>query len=392
MKHVLRPGFARSSDRDDRALVTCEVAVSADDPAKDIIDYFASVKLAHVLVFASPEADFPSLMRSLSESFDCPVVGCTSAGEIGHDGYSEDHIVAVGLPREQFAARSVLIDDLAGTDFSTLVDQLIQERTSLTLANQGKKNGFSFLMVDGMSRREDELVNAIGPSVANFTLFGGSAGDGLRFQRSFVSVGGAVHENAAVLTFVVTDCETKVFSINHMTPTDRRMVVTEANPGKRIVKGINDEPAAAEYARLVGKDPCQLDAMVFAAHPVMVRIGDDYHVRAIQRVDEDGDLIFFSAIDEGMVLTVAEPRDMASHLDEAIGSIVNGHDAPSILACDCVLRRVEAQKSQTRHKVSEVLKAHGVVGFSTYGEQIGPLHLNHTMTGVALFPPQGKDA
>ena len=389
MKHVLRPVLERSRGWDARAFVTCEVALSAGDFVKTIVDHFAGIDLAHVFVFVSPEADFPRLMWMLTESFACPVVGCTSAGEIGHEGYAEGHIVAVGLPRKHFAARSVLIEDLATTDFSTVVDRLIQERIALSFANKGKENGFSFLMVDGLSRREDELVNAIAPSVAGFSLFGGSAGDGLRFRRSFVSVGGEVYENAAVLTYVATDCEAKVFSINHMNPTDRRMVVTEALPAQRVVKGINDEPAAAEYARVVGKDPGQLDELVFAAHPVTVRIGDDYHVRAIQRVNEDGDLVFFSAIDEGMVLTVAEPQDMAAHLDETIASLVNGHGAPSILACDCVLRRIEAQKSQTQHKVSQVLKKHGVVGFSTYGEQIGPLHLNHTMTGVALFPPQG---
>jgi hypothetical protein len=29
-----------------------------------------------------------------------------------------------------------------------------------------------------------------------------------------------------------------------------------------------------------------------------------------------------------------------------------------------------------------------VIGFSTYGEQIGALHVNHTMTGVAIYAPE----
>ena len=35
--------------------------------------------------------------------------------------------------------------------------------------------------------------------------------------------------------------------------------------------------------------------------------------------------------------------------------------------------------------VSSILAKHNVTGFSTYGEQIGPLHVNHTMTGVAIY-------
>ncbi|MEO0387530.1 MAG: FIST N-terminal domain-containing protein [Pseudomonadota bacterium] len=340
-----------------------------------------------MLLFASPRSDFTRLVEALSSALTCPVVGCTSAGEIGRTGYVEDHVVAVGLPSRNFAARTVLIEDLATADLSATVDILIQNRVVLRTTNHSKPNGFSFLLVDGLSRREDELVNAIAPSLAGFPLFGGSAGDGLRFGNTYVSLNGRVYENAATVTFVATNYEARPFSINHMNPTSTRMVVTAADPVRRVVKGINDEPAAAEYARLIGKDPAQLDEMIFAAHPVTVRIGADYHVRAIQRVNEDGDLAFFSAIDEGMVLTVAEPQDMADHLDREITALINGHPAPSILGFDCVLRRIEALKSQSMHRVNTVFRKHGIVGFSGYGEQIGPLHLNHTMTGVALFPP-----
>jgi hypothetical protein len=40
--------------------------------------------------------------------------------------------------------------------------------------------------------------------------------------------------------------------------------------------------------------------------------------------------------------------------------------------------------------VSELLRRHEVVGFSTYGEQRGPLHVNHTMTGMAIYPPGAR--
>ena len=185
----------------------------------------------------------------------------------------------------------------------------------------------------------------------------------------------------------MTNCDVRVFSVNHMVPGDTRMVVTKASPAERIVCEINDEPAAIEYARLIGKDTNQLDEFIFAENPVTVRVGDEFHVRAIQRVNEDGHLVFFSAIDEGMVLCVAQAEDMAQHLDAELTAVVNGSSGVDILACDCILRRIEAQKSQTRHKVNSVFTKHGVHGFSTYGEQIGPLHVNHTLTGVALFPP-----
>ena len=54
----------------------------------------------------------------------------------------------------------------------------------------------------------------------------------------------------------------------------------------------------------------------------------------------------------------------------------------------CILRRIEAQENQRFGAVSALLKRHGVVGFSTYGEQLNSMHVNQTMTGVAIYPPE----
>ncbi|MDJ0931726.1 FIST C-terminal domain-containing protein [Breoghania sp.] len=46
---------------------------------------------------------------------------------------------------------------------------------------------------------------------------------------------------------------------------------------------------------------------IFAANPLLVRVGGDYHVRAIQKMTDDGALHFYCTIDEGIVLTLAHP-------------------------------------------------------------------------------------
>ena len=120
------------------------------------------------------------------------------------------------------------------------------------------ENEFAFLVVDGLSIREDALTAALAPGLGPVPLFGGSAGDGTRFERTLVIHGAEAQENAAVLAMVRTDCRARVFSLDHLRPTERRMVVTEADPARRLVRQINAEPAAREYARLLGMDPLQL--------------------------------------------------------------------------------------------------------------------------------------
>jgi len=347
---------------------------------------------AVVLLFVSPEADPGQVAAAAAPGFGAvPVIGCTTAGEISDHGYSEGGIVAVGLPAAHFAADILLIPDLDRIERQALIGWLVRARQNLSRQRPAWGHEFAFLMVDGLSAREDDLTAALAAGLGPVPLFGGSAGDGTRFRATFVLHGGRALRHAAVLTLLRSDCRARVFNLDHLVPTERRMVVTEADPARRIVRAINAEPAAREYARLLGKDPGQLTTFTFAAHPLVVRIGGRHHVRSIQRVADNGDLVFFSAIDEGLVLTMAEPLDIAAHLAAALDDLAQGGAPAAILACDCILRRMEALEKQQIGAMSQLLRAHRVVGFSTYGEQFNAMHVNQTMTGVALYPPERVD-
>lgn len=373
-----------------RLLPTAHVTAQVPDAAQQLAATLGPGPFAAVVVFISPEANLPALTLGLSAQFgDCPVIGCTSAGEISALGYTEGEIVAVAFPAQYFAAGTVVIEDLDQVQPQNLIGQMIRLRASLARLQPDWHTEFAFLMVDGLSLREDELTATLANGLGPVPLFGGSAGDGTRFGQTFVVHDGRVLSNAAVLLMLRTACRVKVFSLDHLIPTAQRMVVTEADPARRIVRQINAEPAAREYARLLGKDPAQLTTFTFAAHPLVVRVGGRHHVRAIQRVADNGDLVFFSAIDEGLVLTLAEPQDMVAHLDAELRGLSANGKPMAILACDCILRRMEALEKQMYGAVSDVLRRHKVTGFSTYGEQWNSMHVNQTMTGVAIYPPDG---
>lgn len=345
---------------------------------------------AAVLLFVSPASDLGALASDVPRAFGATrVIGCTTAGEISSEGYAEGEIVAIGLPAALFAAETLLIPDLARIDPQDLAGQLIRARAGLARARPAWEHEFAFLMVDGLSTREDELAAMLASGLGPVPLFGGSAGDGDRFGRTFVLHDGQIRQNAAVVLLARSRCRVRVFSLDHLVPTERRMVVTGADPARRIVRRINAEPAAREYARLLGKDPAQLTPFTFAAHPVVVRIGGRHHVRAIQQVAPNGDLVFYSAIDEGLVLTLAEGQDIADHLAREMERLCEGGAPQAIIAADCILRRMEAQEKQRAGAVSAILRRFGVVGFSTYGEQMNAMHVNQTMTGVAIYAPEG---
>ena len=80
-------------------------------------------------------------------------------------------------------------------------------------------------------------------------MLGGSAGDGLQFARTHVYFDGRFHTDAAVVVLVSTPLPFTIFRIQHFVPTNERLVVTEADAARRVVRELNGLPAAEEYAR-----------------------------------------------------------------------------------------------------------------------------------------------
>lgn len=371
---------------------TACVTFDSVDPARELVRVIGATEMELVILFVSSHADASSVIAEAAMHFaPTPVVGCTTAGELTGAGYTEDQIVAMGLPKSHFRAATRVVPDLDSFDAQDLIDEMIRNRNAMMEDVPDWHHEFTFLMIDGLSTKEDALTSELAVGLGPVPLFGGSAGDGTRFEHTYVLHEGEALENAAILTQVRTRCPIKVFKSDHLVPSSQRMVVTDADPARRIVRQINAEPAAREYARILGKDPEQLTTFTFAAHPVVVQIGGQHHVRAIQQVADNGDLVFFSAIDEGLVLTLAEPHNMVDHLEQEMTALTKSAMPDAILGCDCILRRMEAQEKQLTVALSEILANNRVVGFSTYGEQFNSIHVNQTLTGVAIYPPEDEN-
>jgi hypothetical protein len=340
--------------------------------ARELFDSLAQPDMAFVLVFCSPQYDLAALGRALAELFgDTLVVGCTTAGEITPMGYMTGTITGVSFPKSDFTAVAQRIDDL--DRFEIVVDEY----------NAGQS--FALLLIDGLSVREELVVSSLHSALGEIPLFGGSAGDDLQFERTWILHDGRFLTNTAVLVMVNTVRKFKLFRTEHFVSSDRKMVVTEADPVRRIVTEINAEPAGREYARMVGLEGEPLTPMIFAAHPVVVKVGGEYHVRSIQKVNDDESLTFFCAIDEGIVLTVAEGVDLVQNLENLLGRLKDDIGTPElILGCDCILRSLEMEQKQIKHLVSQILARNNVIGFCTYGEQYNAMHVNQTFTGVAI--------
>jgi len=367
----------------------------ATDPREAVREFHAGVAqqdMSLVIFFCSSEYDLELLAEEMRSLFgDVPVVGCTTAGEIGPAGYRDYSLTGASFPSRDFNVVCGLLDRLQNFEMTTghaLAHDMLQELESQT-TDVAIEKCFALLLVDGLSMREEPVTRSLQSALGRIPLVGGSAGDGVKFGSTHVYYRGIFHPDSAIVILVATGLPFKLFKTQHFVATDQRLVVTEADPARRVVKEINGLPAAEEYARILGVDVHNLSPSRFAARPVVVLIDATNYVRSIQRVNPDGSLTFFCAIENGLVLRVAKGVDLLENLEQTFARIRGEIGPPQfVLSCDCILRKLEINQSLLNSSISELFLQNNAVGFNTYGEQFRGVHVNQTLVGVAI----GTDA
>jgi hypothetical protein len=361
-------------------------AGDARQAAREFHAGVAQPDMSMVVFFCSSDYDLAALADELNQLFgSVPVIGCTTAGEIGTAGYRAQSLSGVSFAAGAGATVAGCLPDLEHFDVARgqgfvrdLLHRLDQQ------AAKGSR-AFALLLIDGLSVREEPVVQALQAALGSIHLCGGSAGDDLKFVRTQVFHDGAFRDNSAVLLLVSTPLPIRIFKTQNFISENERLVVTEADAEHRIVKEINGLPAAEEYARVLGVSVEELTPDHFAATPVVVVLDGTDYVRSIQKANPDGTLTFYCAIEEGIVLRVARGGDIYANLEQTFANLREEIGPPVLtLGCDCILRNLEITQKNLKDKVGDLFQRNNTVGFSTYGEQFGGVHVNQTFTGIAI--------
>lgn len=370
----IRRGFSRSGN--------------PAEAARELADAIYQPDASLAMFFCSTDYNLHALEQELRQRFrGVPLIGCTTAGEITPAGYLSGSITGFTLAAPDFLTVMAPIGNLRR--FSILQGQEVvrslRDELERKSSDMPPDNTFALLLIDGLCKCEEIVVSSLSAALGDIPLFGGSSGGDLRFQSSYVFHGGQFYTDSAVLVLVRTRLPFKLFTTDHFVSAETKMVVTEADPVSRIVTEINAEPAGREYARLLGLDENTLSPMIFATHPVVVKVGGRYYTRSIQKLNDDGSLSFFCAIDKGIVLTVARGTDILENVRELFRSVNVDIGPPQlVIGCECVLRTLELEQKQLKGEAGRLFADNNVIGFSTFGEQYHAMHVNQTFTGAAI--------
>ncbi|MDM8565294.1 FIST N-terminal domain-containing protein [Candidatus Halobeggiatoa sp. HSG11] len=357
------------------------------EPAQAVNELYQAIyqpNISLIIFYCSPKYNLEQLATALHESFTgINIIGCTTAGEITPVGYLNGSITGVSLAAEDFTAMTMRIDNLQ--DFHIEQGQALTHKFLAQFLALDKAKTFAFLLVDGLSMKEEIVSSVLYNALDGISLFGGSAGDGFNFQQTFIYHEGAFHRDCALLTLIQTEYPFTTFKTEHFTGSDKKAVITAVIPEQRLVQEINGTSAALEYADLIGVDVTELNPAIYAKHPLVIKVGGHYYVRSVMFANEDYSLTFASTIDEGLVVSIATVGDLVTDLTQLFDRIRNDMGEPVlVLGCDCLFRYKEIEEKGLFPAINDIMCKNNVIGFSTYGEQFNAMHINQTFTGVAI--------
>ncbi|NML76453.1 FIST domain containing protein [Rhizobium sp. S-51] len=389
-----KPQAERPSDRP-RPGLSEKPVLRAQTIAPDPVEAVAQLRKALlredtglVLLFCAPTYDLKSLESEIVSAFgQVPVAGCTTSGELGPLGYRSEGVAGISFSSRHFDIAAGCLDDLATFDIArgetfakVLWSQLLGKSP-----RADDSNSFGVMLIDGMAMREEQVAQALQRGLGDVPLIGGSAGDDLQFGRAFILSDGVFRSDRAACILVSTDLPFRVFKNQHFEVLDERLVVTGADSTRRRVNEINGRPAAQEYARVLGISDPRLTPSDFAAWPVVIMIEGSNYVRSIQKINPDGSLTFYCAIEEGLVFRIGKGTDLLQSLERALQAVESVIGRPqALLTFDCILRKLEIAQTGLFDEVETLLAPRGAVGFNTYGEQYRGVHVNQTFVALAI--------
>lgn len=372
-----------------KTIVAVSKSIDASKASEELYQQLNNPDIDFVLFFCSTVYQFDELAEAMAQCFNSiDIVGCTTAGEITPGGCDQKSIIAIGFSGKYFAISAKVIESIGDLDIVNAQQTIneLTEQCSLKGLSPIKESSFLLTLLDGLSTKEDQFLQTLNSAIGGIPHFGGSAGDDVNLANTHVFYQNKFYQQAAIVILVNTKCTFEVFNCNHIKCPTEKLVVTKANVENRTVYELNAMPAAIEYAKLLNMDVKDLTPEVFSLHPLAVKLGGQYYIRSIQKVNvDDLSLTFYCAIDVGIVLTAVEMDDIVNSLSTKLEDCTqNLGKSELVIACECVFRRIEIEKKELSKNVKNLYSKYNIAGFNSYGEHINGVHLNQTFAGVFI--------
>ncbi len=314
-----------------------------------------------MILFASAD-----LVSELSGNASPDTILCSTAGEYTCKGYKDG--VITGFQYSKKEAEIVEIPYPAIKSINSLKKAYEKVKDN--------KNAFMLLLCDGLSQTEESVLSTFYFMAPDFKIIGGSAGDNLKFQETYIFIGQKRVCNAAI--FFNSSRRTSIMKENIYTQTGKELLVTSADILNRTVKTFNNSPASTEYAKAIGVSEKELPDY-FMNNPFGKNYEDDIFIASPMKVNSDKSITFYCELMENTFLQVLKAEAPLQILRE---TIKRAEFKPSfVFSVNCILRSLKFLQDKTWAGFDREMLAfcENTAGFISYGEQYYRNHSNQTM-------------
>jgi hypothetical protein len=316
------------------------------------------------------------LMRKNFKSSE--VFGCSTSGELISGKMLKNSIVAMALSSDVIEDVKVeVIENINDKNEVKRVFKAFDDYYGESVSNSDYSKYFGLVLIDGLSRTEEMIMDKIG-DLTNHLFIGGSAGDDLKFNKTYVFANGKAYSNAAILTLLKPRTAFDIIKTQSFKVLDKKLIATKVNVKNREVIEFNNIPAVKAYAQAVGVTEDKA-ANYFMSNPVGLVVDGDVYVRSPQQI-KGNSIIFYCNILEGMEVSLLESTNIVEDTKNAVNNKIKEMGGISgIINFHCILRTLELEQKHQTEDYGKIFTDISTIGFSTYGEEyLG--HINQTST------------
>ncbi|MDF2614133.1 MAG: hypothetical protein K0S71_1919 [Clostridia bacterium] len=342
---------------------------------------FISPKL---ILFFSDVEHFEKYSEAIKNKFSHSIIiGSSSFAGFCKDGAYKSALLAMGIEEGIECYADVLEEvDRYPLKYIDRINKCVDKFRDTT-------NTVCFEISSALISCEELVLSTLNSVLAkkNIPLFGGSAGDHGRAEKTMLSFNGKVYSNACAFVIIKNlGGKIRLYRENIYKPTQHYFTATKVDVRNRIVYEYNNRPAAKVVAEALNTTveglPRYLDS-----YPLGRIIGSDMYITANQMVTQNSGMSYHARVYNNSQMVLLEPDDYKSVIHKTIEQVKKEVPKPSLaIMINCLARSILFEKDGY---LNEFAKEMGTalgnyIGFAGYGEQLNQQHFNQTMV-LAVF-------
>lgn len=351
----------------------------------EIQQQLSTVNASLILYFVSSEYDPTLIAKKMQLAYpNSQTIGCTTAGEIITGKMLDKSIVAMAFDKNLLEDFNIRVATDIDKSMKTVDDafQGFSKHFGIAASELDHTKFVGLVLIDGLSGCE-ELVNEAVGDRTNISFIGGSAGDDMKFEKTWIFANGKAYTNAVLLAVLKPQNGFSILKTQSFKTSNKILKVTKAIANERKVTQFNKKPAVQAYSEALEVPVSELSKHLFK-HPLgLLDFQNQPFVRSPRVIEQDS-ICFYCNILEGAELHLLQSTDIIKDTKAALQDAVDKQGPFSaIINFHCILRTLDLQQQNKMQEYGKLFTNIPTIGFSTYGESyIG--HINQTSTMLLL--------